>query len=200
LFITVEIPDPTNFKEHDGSLWGILKGKAVEVYNAVTGKEAEIPMWRRQMQTVTVTLTTRGTHYIVAYDETTNTSSIFLNEGKAEVAPIAGGDMVVLSAGESYTYTGDKTVATSTMNTKEWNNVRAQYGFNKDRIYVLKEDLIAPNKAPTDSEGIEINRDDVVPERNFFEEQVGSDKNSLWWIIIFVILATAGVYYWKKQK
>ncbi len=196
----LEIPDPTNFKKHDGTLWGILKGKAVEVYNAVTGNEVEVPMWRRQMQTVTVTLATRGTYYIVAYNEISNTSKIFLQEGEAEITPIVGGDTVVLYAGESYTYTGNGVVATSTMNTDEWNKIRAQYGFNKDKIYVSEKDLVRPNKLLTDTEISEINKADVLPDRNFFEEQVGTGKNFSWWIIIFIISIVMGVYYWKKQK
>ena len=196
----LEMPDPTNFKEHDGSLWGILKGKAVEVYNAVTGKEVEVPMWRRQMRTATVTLTTRGTHYIVAYDKSTNTSSIFLNDGEAEITPVTGGSTVFLSAGESYVYTGDGSVATSTMSKKEWDDIRSKYGFDKDILYVSKEDLVAPNIKPLDNADTNINKDDVVPNRNFFEEQVGSGKNYFLWLIVLIIFISAGVYYWKKGR
>ncbi len=196
----LEIPDPTNFKEYNQSLWGILKNKALEVYNAVTNKEVKVPMWRRQMQTVTVTLSTRGTHYIVAYDEISNTSSVFLNEGEAEITPISGGDTVILSDGESYIYSGDGVVATSTMSAKEWENIRAQYGFKNDKFYVYEEDLIVPNGASIDIEVDKLNKDDIVPNRNFFEEQIGSKKAFSWWIVIVAIFVAAGGYYWKFKK
>ena len=197
-----EIPDPTNFKEYDQSLWGIIKDTALEVYNATTGKDVKVPAWYRQMNTVTVGVGARGTHYIVVDDEKNKTTKVFLKEGEMDLTPIAGGETVLLHDGESYVYSNGE-VATSTMSEEDWSAARAQYGFTRDRIYVSEEDLVVPSKDVGDvkaDDAAKINRSDIVPDRNFFEEQVGSGGSFSWWILIFAVFAGGGVYYWKFKK